>query len=63
MNPLDEQSNSVIATVSAKVQDPFWVIKRQFCYVKARYRGMAKNRARSPRCSHLATRSMSEGGG
>lgn len=31
------------ASVRAKVEHPFRVIKRQFGYVKMRYRGMAKN--------------------
>ena len=33
------------AQVRAKVEHPFRVIKRQFGYVKTRYRGLAKNRA------------------
>jgi IS5 family transposase len=31
--------------VRAKVEPPFRVIKRQFGYMKTRYRGLAKNRA------------------
>ncbi|WP_137822533.1 IS5 family transposase [Pseudomonas sp. D(2018)] len=31
------------AQVRAKVEHPFRVIKRQFCYVKVRFRGLAKN--------------------
>ena len=31
--------------MGAKVEHPFRVIKRQFGYVKTRYRGLAKNRA------------------
>ncbi len=31
--------------VRAKVEHPFRVIKRQFGYVKTRYRGLAKNTA------------------
>jgi IS5 family transposase len=31
--------------VRAKVEHPFRVIKRQFGYVKVRYRGLAKNTA------------------
>ena len=31
--------------VRAKVELPFRVIKRQFCHVKTRYPGLAKNRA------------------
>jgi IS5 family transposase len=45
LHPLDEQANRIIAKVRAKVEHPFRVIKRQFGHVKARYRGLAKNRA------------------
>ena len=31
------------ASVRAKVEHPFRVVKRQFGHVKARYRGLAKN--------------------
>ncbi|WP_143701854.1 transposase, partial [Xanthomonas oryzae] len=33
------------ASVRAKVERPFRVIKRQFGYTKVRYRGLAKNTA------------------
>jgi transposase, IS5 family len=33
------------ASVRAKVEHPFRVIKRQFGYLKVRYRGLAKNAA------------------
>ncbi|MDH4451342.1 MAG: transposase [Rhodoferax sp.] len=33
------------AGVRAKVEHPFWVIKRQFGHSKVRYRGLAKNTA------------------
>ena len=33
------------ASLRAKVEHPFRVIKRQFGYVKVRYRGLAKNSA------------------
>jgi IS5 family transposase len=33
------------ASVRAKVEHPFRVIKRQFGYMKVRYRGLAKNTA------------------
>ena len=33
------------ASVRAKVEHPFRVIKRQFGYTKVRYRGLAKNTA------------------
>jgi transposase, IS5 family len=45
LHPVDAQINRVIAMVRAKVEHPFRVIKRQFGYLKTRYRGLAKNRA------------------
>jgi len=45
LHPADEDINRIIAMVRAKVEHPFRVIKRQFGYVKTRYRGLAKNRA------------------
>jgi IS5 family transposase len=45
LHPLDARINRIIAMVRAKVEHPFRVIKRQFGYVKTRYRGLAKNRA------------------
>ncbi len=33
------------ASVRAKVEHPFRVVKRQFGYLKVRYRGLAKNTA------------------
>lgn len=39
------------AQVRAKVEHPFRVIKRQFGYVKTRFRGLAKNTAQLPHCS------------
>jgi IS5 family transposase len=33
------------ASIRAKVEHPFRVIKRQFGYAKVRYRGLAKNAA------------------
>jgi len=35
------------APVRAKVEHPFWVIKRQFGYVKGRFRGLATNTVQS----------------
>ena len=35
----------VKAQVRARVEHPFWVVKRPFGYVKVRYRGLAKNTA------------------
>jgi len=45
LHPIDEDINRIIAMVRAKVEHPFRVVKRQFGYVKTRYRGLAKNRA------------------
>ena len=45
LHPEDEKINRIIAVVRAKVEHPFRVLKRQFGYVKTRYRGLAKNRA------------------
>ena len=43
--PLDERANRLIASVRARVEHPFRIIKCQFGHVKTRYRGLAKNRA------------------
>lgn len=45
LHSLDERINRIIAMVSAKVAQPFRIIKSQFGHVKSRYRGLAKNRA------------------
>jgi hypothetical protein len=42
---LKEQLEKVKDSVRAKVEHPFWVIKRQFGHVTLRYRGLAKNTA------------------
>jgi len=42
---LTEQAEKLKASVRAKVEHPFRVIKRQFGYVKVRYRGLKKNTA------------------
>ena len=42
---LTEQAEKLKASVRAKVEHPFRVIKRQFGYTKVRYRGLAKNTA------------------
>ena len=42
---LHEQAEQLKASVRAKVEHPFRVIKRQLDYVKVRYRGLAKNTA------------------
>jgi IS5 family transposase len=47
-NPLDnlvDQIERLKASVRAKVEHPFRVIKRQFGHVKVRYRGLKKNTA------------------
>ena len=41
----EELAERVKAQVRARVEHPFRVVKRQFGYVKVRYRGLAKNRA------------------
>jgi IS5 family transposase len=41
----DEHINRLIAKVRARVEHPFRILKRQFGYIKTRYRGLAKNRA------------------
>jgi IS5 family transposase len=45
LDPIEEDINRLIAMVRARVEHPFRVIKRQFGYLKTRYRGLAKNRA------------------
>ena len=45
LHPIDAQINRIIAMVRAKVEHPFRIVKRQFGYVRTRYRGLAKNRA------------------
>jgi IS5 family transposase len=40
---LIDKAEKLKASVRAKVEHPFWVIKRQFGYVKVRYRGLKKN--------------------
>ena len=42
---LQEQLERLKASIRAKVEHPFRVIKRQFGHVKVRYRGLAKNNA------------------
>lgn len=45
LHPIDAQINRLIAKVRSRVEHPFRVLKRQFGYIKTRYRGLAKNRA------------------
>jgi transposase, IS5 family len=40
-----EHMNHVIASIRAKCEHPFRVVKRQFGFMKVRYRGLAKNTA------------------
>ena len=40
---LSEQAEKLKASVRAKVEHPFRVIKRQFGFIKVRYRGLKKN--------------------
>ena len=45
-NPVDaliDRVEKIKASIRAKVEHPFRVIKRQFGYVKVRYRGLKKN--------------------
>jgi IS5 family transposase len=42
---LAEQAEKTKASIRAKVEHPFRVLKRQFGYAKVRYRGLAKNTA------------------
>ncbi|MDK3075751.1 transposase [Sedimentitalea sp. JM2-8] len=49
LHPIDEDINRIIAMVRARVEHPFRVLKRQFGYIKTRYRGLAKN------CAQLFT--------
>ena len=45
-NPIDaliDKVEKIKASIRAKVEHPFRVIKRQFGYVKVRYRGIKKN--------------------
>ena len=43
---LMEQAEQIKASIRAKVEHPFRVVKQQFGYAKVRYRGLAKNTAR-----------------
>ena len=44
--PLVDRLEKLKASVRAKVEHPFRVVKQQFGYAKVRYRGLAKNTAR-----------------
>ena len=45
LHPIDERINRIIASLRARVEHPFRVMKCQFGYRKTRYRGLAKNEA------------------
>ena len=45
MGAVMDKLEHVKASIRAKVEHPFCVIKRQFGHVKVRYRGLAKNTA------------------
>ena len=45
MDALTELVERIKASIRAKVEHPFRVIKRQFGYIKVKYRGLAKNTA------------------
>ena len=51
LGALIERVEKIKASIRAKVEHPFRVIKRQFGFVKVRYRGLAKNAAQIRRCS------------
>ena len=45
VDALVDQLEALKASIRAKVEHPFRVIKRQFGHLKVRYRGLAKNTA------------------
>jgi IS5 family transposase len=45
IDKLTDRLEYIKASIRAKVEHPFRVIKRQFGHVKVRYRGLAKNTA------------------
>lgn len=42
LQPINEDINRIIAVVRARVEHLFPVLKRQFGYLKTRYRGLVK---------------------
>jgi IS5 family transposase len=46
LHQLEERAEKLKASIRAKVEHPFRLIKQQFGYAKLRYRGLAKNTAR-----------------
>ena len=47
VDALIDQVEKIKASIRAKVEHPFGVIKRQFGYTKVRYRGLQKNATRA----------------
>jgi len=45
IDALRDKLERIKASIRAKVEHPFRVLKRQFGYTKARYQGLAKNGA------------------
>ncbi|WP_415107540.1 IS5 family transposase [Micropruina sp.] len=43
MHPIDRRIESRKASIRAKVEHPFLILKRDFAFTKTRYRGLAKN--------------------
>lgn len=46
LHQVHEELERLKSSVRAKVEHPFRIVKQQFGYAKARYRGLAKNTAR-----------------
>ena len=46
LHQLLEKAEKLKASIRAKVEHPFRLVKQQFGYAKVRYRGLAKNTAR-----------------
>jgi len=46
LHRLLEKAEKLKASIRAKVEHPFRLVKQQFGYTKVRYRGLAKNTAR-----------------
>ena len=55
IDDLTDQLERLKASIRAKVENPFRVIKRQFGHVKVRYRGLAKTQRNCTPCSHCPT--------
>ena len=61
MHAVPEKIEKLKASVRAKVEHPFQVIKRQFGHVKVRYRGLKKNTAQLHTLFALSNLSMVRG--